>query len=428
MKRESGEIMSIVIVKGNIIHTPDKDRFECVKDGYLIAEDNCIKGVFETLPEQYREVPVEDYKDCIIMPGMYDLHVHAPQFVYRGLGLDLQLMQWLDQYAFPTEARFADLEYAKIYYKAFAECLRKNGTARAAVFSTIHVPSTELLMDLMEKERVGGFVGKINMDTLSPDFLCENSRQSIQDTEQWLLNNMEKRSLVKPAVTPRFIPTCTTEVLEGLGELVEKYHVPVHSHISEDLGEMEIVRQRYPEYDHDGAVYDHFGLLTNQTVMAHFVYPTQEEMELMRDRNCIIAHCPQSNGNVAAGIPPIRKMLNLGVRVGLGSDLAGGYSPCIFRAMSEAIYLSKLKWLETGKEDDFLSVPEAFYLGTKAGGSFFGKMGSFEPGYEMDALVIDDTSIGTPLDRLSLEERIERIMHVADDRHIIARYVAGVRS
>lgn len=420
--------MSTTILKGNIIHTPTKDAFECTAHGYLIVEDQTVKAICTELPAEYANMPVMDYGDKLIIPGMCDMHVHAPQFVYRGLGIDLQLMDWLNRYAFPTEARFADLEYARIYYEAFADEMAKNGTTRAVIFGTIHAPATELLMEILEKKKIGAYVGKINMDTMSPDYLCETPEQSIADTEKWILDTKERFQYVRPAVTPRFIPTCSTEVLKGLGELAAKYNLPVHSHMSEDIGEMNIVRDRYPEYDNDGDVYDSFGLLTNHTVMAHFIYPTQHELELTKERGVTIAHCPQSNGNVAAGIPPIRRMLDMGIKVGLGSDIAGGYSMCLFRAMSEAAYLSKLNWLATDKKESFLTVPETFYLGTKGGGQFFGKVGSFEAGYEFDALVIDDANLSTPADKLTLEERIERVIHLADDRNIVARFVAGAKA
>lgn len=417
--------MNPVILHGTIVHTPTKDVFDCHPDSYLISEDGKVTGIFQELPEKYKNVPVLDYGNSLILPGLCDMHVHAPQFVYRGLGIDLQLMEWLDRYAFPTEARFADLSYARIYYEAFADALAKNGTTRAVIFGTLHAPATELLMEILEKKKIGAYVGKINMDTLSPDYLCETPEQSLADTRKWIEDTKDQFRFVKPAVTPRFIPTCSTSVLEGLGKLAREFDLPVHSHISEDLGEMSIVRDRYPQYDNDGDVYDHFGLLTSHTVMAHFIYPTLHEMELIKERGVTIAHCPQSNGNVAAGIPPIRQMLDLGVKVGLGSDIAGGYSVSIFRAMSEAVYLSKLQWLRSEKKDSFLSVPESFYLGTKGGGQFFGKVGSFETGYELDAIVIDDRSLCVPADRLSTEERVERVIHLSDDRNIIARFVSG---
>lgn len=417
--------MNPVILHGTIVHTPTKEVFDCHPDSYLISEGGKVTGIFQELPEKYKNVPVLDYGNSLILPGLCDMHVHAPQFVYRGLGIDLQLMEWLDRYAFPTEARFADLSYARIYYEAFADALAKNGTTRAVIFGTLHAPATELLMEILEKKKIGAYVGKINMDTLSPDYLCETPKQSLADTRKWIEDTKDRFHLVKPAVTPRFIPTCSTSVLEGLGKLAQEFDLPVHSHISEDLGEMSIVRDRYPQYDNDGDVYDHFGLLTSHTVMAHFIYPTRHEMELIKERGVTIAHCPQSNGNVAAGIPPIRQMLDLGVKVGLGSDIAGGYSVSIFRAMSEAVYLSKLQWLRSEKKDSFLSVPESFYLGTKGGGQFFGKVGSFETGYELDAIVVDDRSLCVPADRLSTEERVERVIHLADDRNIISRFVAG---
>ena len=417
--------MNPVILHGTIVHTPTKDVFDCHPDSYLISEDGKVTGIFQELPEKYKNVPVLDYGNSLILPGLCDMHVHAPQFVYRGLGIDLQLMEWLDRYAFPTEARFADLSYARIYYEAFADALAKNGTTRAVIFGTLHAPATELLMEILEKKKIGAYVGKINMDTLSPDYLCETPEQSLADTRKWIEDTKDQFRFVKPAVTPRFIPTCSTPVLEGLGKLAQEFDLPVHSHISEDLGEISIVRDRYPQYDNDGDVYDHFGLLTSHTVMAHFIYPTLHEMELIKERGVTIAHCPQSNGNVAAGIPPIRQMLDLGVKVGLGSDIAGGYSVSIFRAMSEAVYLSKLQWLRSEKKDSFLSVPESFYLGTKGGGQFFGKVGSFETGYELDAIVIDDRSLCVPADRLSTEERVERVIHLSDDRNIIARFVSG---
>lgn len=417
--------MNPVILHGTIVHTPTKEVFDCHPDSYLISEDGKVTGIFQELPEKYKNVPILDYGNSLILPGLCDMHVHAPQFVYRGLGIDLQLMEWLDRYAFPTEARFADLSYARIYYEAFADALAKNGTTRAVIFGTLHAPATELLMEILEKKKIGAYVGKINMDTLSPDYLCETPKQSLADTRKWIEDTKDRFHLVKPAVTPRFIPTCSTSVLEGLGKLAQEFDLPVHSHISEDLGEMSIVRDRYPQYDNDGDVYDHFGLLTSHTVMAHFIYPTRHEMELIKERGVTIAHCPQSNGNVAAGIPPIRQMLDLGVKVGLGSDIAGGYSVSIFRAMSEAVYLSKLQWLRSEKKDSFLSVPESFYLGTKGGGQFFGKVGSFETGYDLDAIVVDDRSLCVPADRLSTEERVERVIHLADDRNIIARFVSG---
>ena len=418
--------MNPVILKGTIIHTPVPGRFSCHPDSCLVSEDGKVAGIFSEneLPERFKNVPVQDYGNAMIIPGLCDTHVHAPQFVYRGLGIDLQLMDWLNRYAFPTEARFADPEYARIMYTAFADELVRHGTTHAVIFATIHMQATEILMEILEQRKIHALVGKVNMDTLSPDDLCETAQQSLADTRTWLERTKDRYHYVKPAVTPRFIPTCSSKLLEGVGKLAEEFDVPIHSHISEDLGEMQIVRERYPEFATDGDVYDHFGLLNGKTVMAHFLYPTEDELRLIRDRGVTIACCAQSHGNVAAGIAGTRRMLDAGIRVGLGSDVAGGCSISILRAMNDAIYMSKLHYLLTDKKAAFLSAAEAFYMGTMGGGQIFGKVGCFEPGYEMNALVLDDSSLSTPIDQLTPEERIERAIHLADDRNIKARYVS----
>lgn len=420
--------MSTLVLKGNIVFTPSKDKFETHPNSYLISKDNSIVGIYSELPEEYKKEYVYDYGDKLIIPGLSDLHVHASQFVYCGLGIDLQLMDWLGTYAFPVESKYEDLDYAKVYYEAFAESMAKNGTTRAVVFATKHVEATELLMDILEKHKIYAYVGKVNMDTFCPEYICEDTNESIKDTERWIKDTLGKYKMVHPCITPRFIPTCTSEILEAMGKFAKKYDLHIHTHCSEDLGEMAICRDRYKDIKTDGDIYNSFNLLTDKTVLAHFIFPTQEEMELMKEKDVTIAHCPQSNGNVRAGVPPIRQLMNLGVRVGLGSDIAGGYSMSIFRAMADAEYLSKIRWMETGKEDAYLSVPEAFFLGTKGGGSYFGKVGSFEEGYEMDAVIIDDSNLRTALDDYSLEQRIERVIHMADDRNIVGRFVMGEKA
>ena len=417
--------MNPVILHGTIVHTPTKEVFDCHPDSYLISEDGKVTGIFQELPEKYKNVPVLDYGNSLILPGLCDMHVHAPQFVYRGLGIDLQLMEWLDRYAFPTEARFADLSYARIYYEAFADALAKNGTTRAVIFGTLHAPATELLMEILEKKKIGAYVGKINMDTLSPDYLCETPKQSLADTRKWIEDTKDRFHLVKPAVTPRFIPTCSTSVLEGLGKLAQEFDLPVHSHISEDLGEMSIVRDRYPQYDNDGDVYDHFGLLTSHTVMAHFIYPTRHEMELIKERGVTIAHCPQSNAQLSSGIAPVRRYLDHGMNVGLGTDVAGGANLSMFRCMADAVAVSKLRWRLVDEGLAPLTTQEALWLATAGGGSFFGRVGSLAAGYEFDALVLDDSAIRTPRD-LDVWERLERYVYLAEEGGRIARkFVSG---
>ena len=156
--------------------------------------------------------------------------------------------------------------------------------------------------------------------------------------------------------------------------------------------------------------------------MAHCIHLTNEEVQLMSEKNVYAVHCPSSNANLASGIMPIRKLLNNNVKVGFGSDISGGHNFSIFKTIVYAIEFSKLLWTYN-KEYNFLSLSEAFYIATKGGGSFFGKVGSFEEGYDFDAVVIDDGELN--FDNYTLLERLERFIYIGDDRHIYHRYVNG---
>lgn len=182
-----------------------------------------------------------------------------------------------------------------------------------------------------------------------------------------------------------------------------------------------------PEAEFYGDGYDRYGLFGGQakTVMAHCVYSTDEGVERIRKNGVWVAHCPNSNMNIASGIAPIRRYLERGIRVGLGSDLAGGRTESMFRAITDAIQVSKLRWRYLDSSASPLSFTESFYLATKGRGSFFGKVGSFERGYEFDAVVLDDTRIPYPR-KLSLEERLERAVYLGlDQSGILAKYVRG---
>lgn len=341
--------------------------------------------------------------------------------------MDLELLDWLNTHTFPEEAKYRDLEYAGKAYEMFVRDLKNGATTRAVVFGTIHEEATELLMDLLEESGLITMVGKVNMDRNSPDELREKSAgESLQSTRRWLGKIRDKYERTRPILTPRFIPSCTDELMSGLKEIQREYSLPVQSHLSENQGEVEWVRELCPWSDFYGDAYDHFGLFGGEypAVMAHCVHSKEEEIRRMKQRGVYIAHCPQSNTNLSSGVAPVRTYLEQDMNIGLGSDVAGGFATSILRAMADAIQASKLRWRLSDSSLKPLSFEEAFYLGTKGGGSFFGKVGSFEPGYEMDAVVLDDSQCPYPQE-LTVKERVERLIYLADDSQIAGKYVAG---
>lgn len=422
------------ILKGNICYSKSKKELSVTEQGYLVCCQGISQGVFREIPEKFQGLPVTDYGDALIFPGMTDLHIHGPQYPFCGLGMDLELLDWLETHTFPEESRYGMLDYAQKSYGIFAEDLKKSPATRAVIFATVHVPATRLLMDELEKTHLKTYVGKVNMDQNCPEPLRENDAlASLLDTQRWLVDTMNAYENVKPIITPRFAPTCSAALLEGLGKLKEKYNLPVQTHLSENPSEVEWVKELYPWSAFYGDVYDHFGLFGSRedgcasSVMAHCVYSTKEEVLRMKENHVYIAHCPQSNMNLSSGIAPIRKYLDQGLSIGLGTDLAGGANLSMFRCITDAIAVSKLYWRLVDQDARPLTLEEGFYLATVGGGSFFGKTGSFEKGYEADVLIGDDLEIPRS-ESWGIRERLTRFLYLAEEKgRLIGKYVAGVK-
>ena len=422
------------IIKGNICQTKNPKELDLHEKAFVVCVDGVSKGIFDVLPEEYENLPLYDYGDALIFPGMVDLHIHAPQYAFRGMCMDLELMDWLNRYTFPEEEKYANLDYAKKAYSMFVDKLINGATTRCCIFATRHRYATELLMEMMEESGLVSYVGKVNMDREASEGLVEDSAMiSAYNTFGWINAVKDKFQNTKPILTPRFIPCCTDELMEELREIQMAYGIPVQSHLSESKGEIEFVkflRPNNPFYGDSYNEYDLFGKNDDintdvKTVMAHCVWSTEKEVELMRKNGVFVAHCPASNMNLTSGIAPIRKYLDLGLNIGLGSDIAGGHSDSIFRAITDSIQVSKMYFRMVDETYKPLVFSEAFYLATKGGGAFFGNVGSFEEGYEFDAVIMDDSVLVHP-QNLTLEERMERAVYLGlDDKKIIAKYVAG---
>jgi guanine deaminase len=481
-------------LKGDLLQSISPGELSVIEDGYLVCVEGLSAGAFSELPERFAGLELRDYTGALIIPGLVDLHTHAPQYSYRGTGMDLELLDWLQNYTYPEEARYRDLNYAKPAYEAFVARLVAGATTRVAVFSTVHVPATLLLMDLLEQSGLASFVGKVNMDRNAPDTLREPSAAAaLQSTAEWLEQTAARGyRRTRPILTPRFIPACSDELMRGLGAMQQESSsfvsdtqesspsspsaappsappsvpasVPVQSHLSENLREIEWVRELRPQAASYAAAYCDDGLLGGPscpTIMAHCVYLEPEEAALLKARGVWIAHCAESNTNLASGIAPVRSYLTDGLRVGLGTDVAGGSGLSVFRAMMHSIQASKLRWRFVDERLAPLTAAEAFYLATRGGGSFWGKVGGFEEGFEFDAVVLNERApqSAAPLNEcapqsaaplaeraphaarplspaehsphaarpLSPAERLERLIYADGDACVVEKYVAGGR-
>lgn len=416
--------MNSFVLHGNIVYSKNKDELTIVENGYAVCKDGLSDGVYSVLPEAYKDLELINCGNDIIIPGFTDLHVHAPQYNFRSVGMDCELLDWLNLHAFPEESKFSDLEYAKKAYSLFVDDLRSGFTTRACIFGTLHTKATVLLMDLLEKSGLKTMVGKVNMDRNAPDYLCEvSANKSLEETEKFI-ELSKKFQNTKPIITPRFIPSCTDELMHGLSDVIKNYNLPIQSHLSENPSEIEWVKELCPFSTSYGNAYDYFGMMSNKTIMAHCVHMTEEEMKIIRDNGVFVAHCPESNMNLSSGIAPISRMLEENINVGLGSDVAGGTTLSIPKAMVLAAQCSKMRWRYIDNKYNPLTLENTLYMATIGGGKFFGNIGSFDNGYEFDALVLDDTSIKTTI-YYGIRERLERIIYLGEKSNIKSKYVAG---
>ena len=419
------------VYKAHILFTKERTGFEVLENGYVAVEDGCVVGVSTSLSSLgCDEQTVTDFGDCLLIPAMNDMHVHAPQYRNQGIAMDLELLPWLQNYTFPEEKKYADAAYAERMYRRFIRDMWRFGTMRSCVFATIHTQSTRLLMNLFREAGMGAMVGKVAMNRNCPPELIESVEDMVDGYESLIaeFGNLSPLTsnlspLVRPIITPRFVPSCTSEMLQACGDLAAKYQLPVQSHLSENMAEIQWVHTLERESTSYGDAYNRYGLFgQTPTIMAHCVWTAGEELEFMKRNHVMVAHCPTSNLNIASGLAPIRTFIEEGVPVGLGSDISGGHDLSIFRMMVYAIQVSKMHY-QQNHERAFLTLPEVFWLATKSAGSFFGRVGSFEPGYEFDAVVIDDHDLNH--DNYSLLHRLERFIYLGDDRHITHRFCRG---
>lgn len=413
------------VLKGHIIHTPAFGELECYEDHYLVEKDGKVVEISKELKADYQDYEFIDYGDQLIIPSFVDLHLHAPQYANVGLGMDLELIPWLNTYTFPEEAKYQDLDYANESYQRLAKDMHRVGSLRSCIFSSIHTDATIRLMEIFDQAGLSAYIGKVNMDRNGGDnYQEESADQSIQETLKVISACDRFSDRIRPILTPRFIPTCSDELMGKIGQLAQERGLALQSHLNENLDEIQWVRELAPDSANYLDAYKRQGALPKgRTIMAHSIYNEETELELMAEKDIFVAHCPNSNINIMSGIAKVKQMIERGIPVGLGSDIAGGDSLNMLDNIKEAIKSSKMLSLYEGSKSDILTFQEAFYLATKGGGAFFGQVGDFTPGSSFDVLVIDDSSYR--LKNLSLAERLEMLIYHGHDRQIVGRYLEG---
>ncbi|MBQ7503677.1 amidohydrolase family protein [bacterium] len=411
------------LIHADIVYSQDREHLAAHPDSYIAVEKGTVKGIWPVIPEEYKDVPLADYGEGTLIPAFSDLHVHAPQYLNRGIGSDLLLAEWLEKCTFPLEMKFADLEFAKLAYDVFIDDMIANGTLHACVYGTIHSEATSYLIEQMDRRGIKGFVGKVNMDRSAPAELTEDTERSVRETEAFL-EKFGGNKNTRPLLTPRFAPSCTRELIGALGRLGQKYGVGMQTHLVESRWEAEQARLLFPQCSCDTEIYERAGLMDNGPVIGgHFIFPSAEDIRTMEKYGGYAVNCPDATVSVIAGIMPSGALLDRGIKIGLGSDVSAGHHIGVYTQAARAVQLSKLKSFYEPDGNRPITFPEAFWMAAKQSGELFGGVGSLEPGSVFDAIVIGGLSDAAR--KLSPEQTLERFCYIGTKENIKARYING---
>lgn len=435
-------------IRGTFFDSPAPDRVDVLADAIVVVDAaGRIEAVLGPGTPGYDGAARDavDTAGCCLLPGFVDLHVHAPQYPQLGQALDEPLEIWLGKYTFPLEARYADLDFARPRYDALVRDLVANGTTTALYFATVDLAATQLLADLAIAHGQRALIGKVAMDDPAscPDGYRDASAASaIADTRALIdyvrghPGNADGRVL--PVITPRFIPSCTDDALSGLGALAQETRAHVQTHCSESDWAHGHALSRFGETD--TAALDRFGLLSRRTVLAHSNFITDADMTTIAGAGAAVAHCAVSNAYFANAVFPLRRALENGLHVGLGTDISGGPIASIFDAARASVQVSRM--LETGVDPtrpqagrgtpgSAIGIRTAFHLATAAGGIALDlPVGRIAPGYRFDVMAIDPAA-GAGTIRLfgetDADAVLEKILYTASRPNIASVWVDGRR-
>lgn len=418
---------------GDPFFVAEADSVRYIPDGLLVLRDGIVQdfGSYQDLAPQYAELPTVTYTNRLLLPGFIDTHIHFPQ---TGMiaAYGEQLLEWLNQYTFPTERQFQDRDYAQEVAHIFLNELLRHGTTTALVFAAVYPQSADAFFEEAARRNLRMIAGKVMMDRNAPDFICDTAQSSYEESKA-LIEKWHGVGRLSYAVTPRFAVTSSDEQLQLAGKLLQEFPgVYLHTHLSENVDEVALVKQLFPERAGYLDVYDHAGLVGERSVFAHGVQLTDAEFQRLSEAKSAIAFCPTSNLFLGSGLFKIEqaKSADYPVKVGLGTDVGAGTSFSILQTANEAYKVAQLRRQK-------LSPFKALFLATLGGAralSLDDKIGSFDVGKEADFIVLNPQA--TPLMAFrnsgphpqSLAELADlafSLIIMGDDRAVEATYIMG---
>lgn len=424
------------VYRGELLHflaDPAKvalqESYQYFEDGLMIIKDGLIESIGEAndlLPMLDDNIDVTHYKSGLMMPGFIDTHVHYPQTEMIA-SYGEQLLEWLENYTFPFERQFSDLEHGKNVAEFFLSQLLEAGTTTALVFGTVHKASVDAFFTVAQQKKLRMICGKVLMDQNCPDYLSDTAQTGYDDSEA-LIEKWHNTDRLQYAITPRFAPTCSTEQLNKAGQLLAEHpSVYLHTHLSENKAEIAWVKELFPDSTSYLDVYDKSKLLGRRSVFAHGVHLHDEECQRLGETNSAIAFCPSSNLFLGSGLFNLQQAQKFDVNVGLGSDIGAGTTFSMLSTINEGYKTQQLR-------QEKLSPFQSLYLATLGGARALdleGTVGNFTQGAEADFVLLDYHATPLMARRMqhctTLSEKLFILSMLGDERHVKATHIMGER-
>jgi guanine deaminase len=404
---------------------PEAARY--IEDGLLLLDQGSVVGLWHWEEGQHllrADAELLDYRDRLIVPGFVDTHIHYPQTEMIG-AFGEQLLEWLNQYTFPVESQYHCPQHAAHMSAFFLQQLLSNGTTTALVFGTVHPQSVDALFTAAAALEMRLIAGKVMMDRNGPEALMETPEQSYRQTRE-LIERWHNRGRLSYALTPRFAPTSSPELLAVVQQLRSEFpDTWLHTHLSENPQEVAWVKTLFPEHSGYLDVYHHYQLTGNRSLFAHCLHLEDHEWDCLHHTGSAVAFCPTSNLFLGSGLFDLKTCWHKGVKMGIGTDVGAGTTFSMLQTMGEAYKVGQLQRYK-------LPACEAFYHATLGGAKALdldARIGNFMPGKEADFVVLDPAV--SPLQQMrhansrDIWEKLFVLMTLGDDRNIAATWVNG---
>lgn len=402
--------------------TADNHRY--IEDGAILIENGRILAVDEYTALARPGVTEIDHRPHLIMPGFIDPHIHFPQVqVIASWGA--QLLDWLNTYTFPEEARFADPDHATRMAGLFLDQLTAHGTTTGVAFCSVHATSAEALFSAAEARDMAMVAGKVMMDRNAPDSVLDTPQQGYDDSKR-LLEKWHGRGRQRYAITPRFAITSTPWQMEATGALVREHpDCHVQTHLSENLEEIEFTLSLYPDARDYLDIYETYGLLSDKLLLGHSIHLRDREIARMAETGSRAVFCPTSNLFLGSGLFDEAGLRAAGIVSGIATDVGGGTSYSMLQTLNEGYKILQLR----GQK---LHPLQAFHWATRGNALALGmqdRIGTLEPGSDADLVVLDGRATDAMALRMeraeALAEELFILQIMGDDRAIAQVYVAG---